>query len=199
MLAEAAVATRNLLAANLLSNGFSSSGTVTPDGVSQFNSAHPLKTGGTFSNVTTNALTGPNLEAGIQSVRSQVGDRGIPKYYRGGFRLVVGSGLAGRAHRVARSAGLAGTADNDTNSWISGNIKEIVEDPMLDFGSSTLSENWHLIPANSKDSPFINVEVQGLETDNDYDMDHQMYKMAANFECVYDTLGWRGTYGANLG
>ncbi len=199
MLAESAVATMNLLAANIYNLGFGG-GTTSPDGVALFSTAHPLANGlPNESNLITQALSGLSLENALQIAMSHKGERGIPKYYRGGFKLAVGPGLAGIATRAVESVGLQGTSDNDTNAFVKGMVKGVIVDQLIGFGQPVLSQNWFLLPADAKDNQAFCLEAQGVSTDTDYDMDYQVTKFAASFEVVFDVLGWRGFVGSLLG
>lgn len=198
MMADSAVATLNLLACNVLNFGFSSTLMAAPDGQALFSSSHPIAQGTstTDSNYVTDTLSGLALENAIQQVRQVKGDRGIPKYFRGGFNLVVGPLNEGIAIRSVRSFGLQGTSDNDTNSFVNSSIKEIVVDQFIGYNMSGASYRWFLIPSDAKDNPIFQLQVQGIETDMDKDIDGQSIKMVATFETLFDVLGWRGTLGS---
>ena len=195
MLAEAAVVTMNLMAANLINLGFGG-GTTCPDGQAQFSAAHPLTTLSTYSNLGTSPLSGQALEDALQSVLAQVGDRGIPKYYPAGFKLVVGPLQSAIATRAVRSQGLQGTTDNDTNEFVSGLIKNVVVEQMIGFNQPSLIDAWALLPADEKNNPFFYIQVQGIETDVDKSIDFQEIKYVSDFEGTFDTWGWRGTFGS---
>jgi len=196
-LADAAVATRNLLACNTLTLGFSGGGVLSPDGVAVFASNHPLMTGATQSNLGTLALSGSSLEDAIQQVLGQVGDRGIPAYFPGGFNLVVGPPNAGIARRAARSEGLQGTADNDTGEFNTDMIKSIIVDQMIGFGQSGLTDAWFLVPADDDRNPIFCLRVQDVETAADTDIVYQEAMFVSDFEEVWDVFGYRGMFGTN--
>jgi hypothetical protein len=198
MLAEAAAATMNLLVCNVLNGGFSGGSITSPDGQPLFSAAHPLLNGSTYSNLGTSALGGLALEDAIQNVNGVLGDRGIPKYFRGGFNLVVGPFNEGIAHRSVKSEGLQGTFDNDTNSWIGGSIKKIVVDPMIGFGQTSMQHSWFLLPAEQDKNPIFWMQVQGLQVDNDKDIRYGEIMFVADFEGLADCMGWRGTYGISM-
>jgi len=198
MISESAVATRNLLACNVLNLGFSSTTMASPDGVALFSASHPIiQYGTTSSNYGTDSLSGLALESAIQTVRDTKTDRGLPKYYRGGFNLVVGPLNEGIAHRAVKSVGLQGTANNDTNTYVSSNIKEIIPDQMVGFNMSSAAYKWFLVPVSAQDNPLVEISVAAMSTDTDYDIDFQTTKFVASFETLYDCLGWRGLYGSN--
>lgn len=197
MMADSAVATLNLLAANVLNLGFSTM--TSPDGQPLFSASHPLiQNGSVDSNLGSAALSGLALEAAIQNIMNQKTDRGIPRYFMGGFKLVVNPALAGVATRAVESVGLQGTADNDTNAFVRGSIRSRVVDPLIGFGGNGTQYSWFLIPAEAKDSPLFRMDVQPLTTDTDYDIDHMVYKYVASFETLFDNFGWRGLYGSQV-
>jgi hypothetical protein len=199
MLSEAAVATLNLLSCNVLNLGFGG-GTTSPDGQALFSTAHPLPgVGTTDSNLLTQALSGLALENALQVAMSHKGDRGIPKYYRGGFHLVVGPSLAGIANRAVNSVQLQGTSDNDTNSFVRGMIKKApIVDQLVGFELPSMANNWYLLPAAPKDNPIFYMEVQPMMVDTDFDVDFLVTKYVASFECLFDVMNWRGTVGSQL-
>lgn len=199
MVADSAVATLNLLAANVLNNGFSSTLMPSPDGAALFSASHTIIQNGTVdSNLGSTALSGLALETAIQAVMNQKTDRGIPRYFNGGFNLIVGPSLAGIATRAVESVGLQGTTDNDTNSFVRGSIRKIVVDPLIGFGGNGTQYSWFLVPADAKSNPLFKMDVVGLETATDYDIDHMVNKYVASFETLFDNLGWRGLYGAQV-
>ena len=192
LLSQSAVATMNFLACNVLNLGFSSTTMASPDGVALFSASHTLVGSQTDSNLITQSLSGTSLENALQIAMAHKGDRGIPKYYQGGFKLAVGPGLAGLATRSVKSVQLAGTNDNDTNEFVSGMIKEIIVDQMLGFDNTSLANYWYLIPAAPQDNPLFYMEVSPMAVETDYEIDYQVTKFAASFECLFDNLGWRG-------
>lgn len=197
MLAESAQATRNLLACNVLTLGFSGGGVTSPDGKAMFASDHPLQSGGTQSNLGTLALSGSSLEDAIQQVLAQVGERGIPRYNGGGLNLFYGPPNGGIATRAVKSEGLQGTTDNDTNAFINGMIKDLVMDPLIGFGQSGLSDAWFLLPADQDRNPIFRLAVQDIETQSDYDINYMEASFVSDFEELWDTMGYLNTYGTN--
>lgn len=101
------------------------------DGVSFFNSAHPLKLGGstTYSNITVSlSLSATNLAtAETTMINNALDERGqvIDAAPR---RLIVPQGLKHTALAIAGSANQAGTANNDINTL---NGYEVVVNPFL--------------------------------------------------------------------
>ena len=114
-LARALQHTKEIQAASVLNNGFTSY--TTGDGQPLLDTAHPLAGGGTFNNeLTTPAnLSEVSLEDVLILVRKAVNDRLVPKALMPKY-LVVPPELEYDALRLTRSAQRPGTADNDVNA-----------------------------------------------------------------------------------
>ena len=115
-LARAMAYTKQVKAAAVLNNGFSSA-YVGGDGVSLFNSAHPLVSGGTNSNVPSTAadLNETSLENAVIQISLWTDERGLliaakPKM------LIVPPSLQFVATRLLETELRVGTTDNDVNA-----------------------------------------------------------------------------------
>ena len=115
-LARAMAYTKQVKAAAVLNNGFSSA-YPGGDGVSLFNSAHPLVSGGTNSNVPSTAadLNETSLENAVIQISLWTDERGLliaakPK------KLIVPPSLQFVATRLLETELRVGTADNDVNA-----------------------------------------------------------------------------------
>ena len=115
-LARAMAYTKQVKAAAVLNNGFSSA-YVGGDGVSLFNSAHPLVSGGTNSNVPSTAadLNETSLENAVIQISLWTDERGLliaakPK------KLIVPPSLQFVATRLLETELRVGTTDNDVNA-----------------------------------------------------------------------------------
>ena len=115
-LARSMAYTKQVKAAAVLNNGFSSA-YPGGDGVALFSSAHPLVSGGTNSNVPTTAadLNETSLEAAVIQISLWTDERGLliaskPK------KLVVPPALQFVATRLLETELRVGTADNDINA-----------------------------------------------------------------------------------
>jgi len=106
--------TKQVKAANVLNNGFSATG---GDGVSLFNTLHPLAYGGTFSNrPSADAdLNETSLEDALISISTFVDERSMKVALRG-MKLIVPPQLVFVAERLLESQLRPGTADNDINA-----------------------------------------------------------------------------------
>ena len=115
-LARAMAYTKQVKAAAVLNNGFSSA-YPGGDGVSMFNSAHPLVSGGTNSNVpsTSADLNETSLENAVIQISLWTDERGLliaakPK------KLIVPPALQFVATRLLETELRVGTTDNDVNA-----------------------------------------------------------------------------------
>lgn len=174
MMGESARESREIDAMNIFNNGFSS--VTTADGVSLFNSAHTLPSGGTFSNVLTTAadLSVSSLETMlIDFEKNFVGDSGIKKMIRPEC-LLVPTDLKRYAREIVGSSLKADTAENNLNSF---------DQDALRVDSSvhlTDTDAWFLVANPSKNGLRI-VDRTGIQTiaagpDAGFDNDSMKYK-----------------------
>ena len=115
-LARSMANTKQVKAANVLNNAQVT--TVTGgDGVSLINNAHPLATGGTFSNVLATAadLNETSLEQSLIDIAGFVDERGL-KIAASGRKMIIPKELQFTAERIMKSPMRVGTADNDINA-----------------------------------------------------------------------------------
>ena len=115
-LARSMAHTKQVKAANVLNNAFSSSFTG-GDGVSLINTSHPLANGGSLANraTTMSDLNETSLENALISISTFVDDRDMILALRG-LKLVVPPQLQFVADRLLETPGRVGTADNDINA-----------------------------------------------------------------------------------
>tara|TARA_R100000541_G_scaffold46668_1_gene53808 strand:- start:923 stop:1840 length:918 start_codon:yes stop_codon:yes gene_type:complete len=115
-LARSMAHSKEVTAANILNNAFSSSHTG-GDGKSLINTAHPLSGGGTDANrATTMAdLNETSLEAALVDLSTFTDDRGLNISVMAS-KLVIPPQLIFVADRLLASANRTGTADNDINA-----------------------------------------------------------------------------------
>jgi hypothetical protein len=115
-LARSMANTKQVKAANVLNNAFSS--TVQPggDGQALLSTAHPI-IAGTFSNkLSTDAdLNETSLEQSLIDIAAFVDERGL-KIAARGMKLIIPSELQFTADRLMKSTNRVGTADNDINA-----------------------------------------------------------------------------------
>ena len=115
-LARSMANTKQVKAANVLNNAQNASFTG-GDGVTFINSAHPLATGGTFSNVLSTAadLNETSLEQSLIDIQAFVDERGL-KIATQGVKMIIPKELQFTAERLMKSPQRVGTADNDINA-----------------------------------------------------------------------------------
>ena len=115
-LARSMAHTKQVKAASVLNNAFSSSFTG-GDGVALVSTAHPLSGGGTFSNrpSTYSDLNETSLEDALISVSTFVDDRNMVIALQG-KKLVIPPQLQFVADRLLQTPGRVSTSDNDINS-----------------------------------------------------------------------------------
>ncbi len=115
-LARSMAHTKQVKAANVLNNAFSTSYTG-GDGVSLINTAHPLSYGGNLANraTTMSDLNETSLENALIDISTYVDDRNMILALRG-TKLIVPPQLQFVADRLLETPGRVGTADNDINA-----------------------------------------------------------------------------------
>jgi hypothetical protein len=115
-LARSMANTKQVKAANVLNNAQNTAFTG-GDGKTLINSAHPLSSGGTFSNVLATAadLNETSLEQSLIDIQSFVDERGL-KIAAQGVKMVIPKELQFTAERLMKSPQRVGTADNDINA-----------------------------------------------------------------------------------
>lgn len=140
-LARSAQESREVAFVNLFNNGFSTE--TTPDGVSVFNSAHPLPSGRTMSNVL--PVASDLSESSLQTARylfstAFIGDTGIIHNLKPA-RLLVHPSNEAYAEELVGSAGKPDTNDNNLNSLKRHGIEVISSPHLVD------EDAWQLLAA----------------------------------------------------
>jgi len=193
-LARAMAYTKQVKAANVLNNGFSSS-YPGGDNVSLFNASHPLVSGGVNSNVpsTPADLNETSLENAVIQIAAWTDERGLliaakPK------KLIVPPALQFVATRLLETELRVGTNDNDINA-----IKNNGSIPEGYAINHFLTDNnaWFLttdVPNGMKHfvrSPLAN------SMDGDFDTGNVRYKARERYSFGWsDPLGMYGSIGA---
>jgi hypothetical protein len=193
-LARAMAYTKQVKAAAVLNNGFSSLYTG-GDGVSLFSSAHPLVAGGTNSNVpsTPADLNETSLENAVIQIAAWTDERGLliaakPK------KLVVPSALQFTATRLLETELRVSTADNDINALKNnGSIPEgyTINHFLTDTNAWFLTTD---VPNGMKH--FVRTPLQN-SMDGDFDTGNVRYKSRERYSFGWsDPLGMYGSAGA---
>lgn len=185
-LARAARATIETKAADLLNTAATTS-TSNWNGEALVSSSHALLGGGTTTNAIGDlALTEANLEIAMKLAREQVDERGL-KIQMMPDVLIVPGALEFTAEKIARSAQLPGTNNNDINP-MKGRFQVVVLDYLTDVN------NWYLLDSSMNPLNFFWREKLNFKSDNDFDTDVAKYKGRMRFS--YGWTDFRGLLGA---
>jgi hypothetical protein len=193
-LARAMAYTKQVKAANVLNNGFSSAYTG-GDGVSLFNTAHTLVSGGTNSNPpsTPDDLNDTSLENAVIQIAAWTDDRGLliaakPK------KLVVPPALQFVSTRLLETSLRVGTNDNDINALKNnGSIPEgyTINHFLTDNNAWFLTTD---VPNGMKH--FVRSSLAN-SMDGDFDTGNVRYKSRERYSFGWsDPLGMYGSIGA---
>jgi len=194
-LARAMAYTKQVKAANVLNNGFSSAVTG-GDGQPLFSSAHPLVNGGTNSNVPSTAadLNETSLENAVIRIAAWTDERGLliaakPK------KLIVPPALQFVATRLLETELRVGTTDNDINAL--KNNGAVPEGYAINH-FLTDTNSWFLttdVPNGLKH--FIRTPLQN-SMDGDFDTGNVRYKSRERYSFGWsDSLGIYGSSGSS--
>ena len=194
-LARSMAYTKQVKSAFPLNNGFSGGAFVGGDGVTLFNTAHPLVSGGTNSNTqsTPADLNETSLEAAVIQIAAFKDERGLLIAARP-RKLIVPPSLMFVATRLLETELRVGTADNDINAIkTNGTIPEgySVNHYLTDVDSYYLITD---IPNGMKH--FVRTPMS-TSMDGDFDTGNVRYKARERYSFgVSDPLGIWGSPGA---
>jgi hypothetical protein len=188
-IAQAFIDTKELVVANLFNNGFSAS-YAGIDGVSLFNTAHPLRgISPTWSNrgdtSGADVTFGPlGLQSMLTAARKQRTSRNKPGRFSGKMNLVVPPDLEFPARIIMESAGQAGTSNNDANV-----VKSRLNLQIVDNLTSTTA--FFLMPAEKSKHGLFLLYRMPFDTDADKDVKTGTEIYVASEEYV---TGWKHAY-----
>ena len=194
-LARSMAYTKQVKSAYPLNNGFSGGAFVGGDGVTLFNTAHPLVSGGTNSNTqsTPADLNETSLEASVIQIAAFKDERGLIIAARP-RKLIVPPSLMFVATRLLETELRTATADNDINAIkTNGTIPEgySVNHYLTDVDSYYLITD---IPNGMKH--FVRTPIS-TSMDGDFDSGNVRYKSRERYSFgVSDPLGIWGSPGA---
>ena len=195
-LARAMAYTKQVKAANVLNNGFNTSGSYNGgDGVPLFSASHPLVTGGVNSNIpsTPADLNETSLENAVIQIAAWTDERGLliaakPR------KLVVPPALQFVATRLLETELRVGTADNDVNAIKNnGSIPEgyAINHFLTDTNAWFLTTD---VPNGMKH--FVRSPL-GTSMDGDFDTGNVRYKARERYSFGWsEPLGMFGSAGA---
>jgi hypothetical protein len=183
MLTKARNETRNIFAANILNNGYTS-GKVQDggDGVILFSAAHPAIDGNHSNTITSNAdLSEAALEALNIQIRNAKDDRGLRINLRP-RKIVVNVAQEPDLDRILNSNLRVATADNDLNFIKKSNMFPggVIATPYI-----TDLDAFFVLTDVMDGLKFYDRYESGIETDNEFDT-----KNAAFSKVLRMTAGW---------
>lgn len=183
-------ASRDRKAFQVYANGFTTQTTI--DNVAVFSNSHVNQNGDTVDNLETGALTDPNLNIMINSLRTQLSQTGVILGYEPKF-LLTPSILHSTGMQVAKSVLRAGTGNNDLNyfSEMYPGMK-VVYSPFLDSTSTTayfVGSSTHGISRFEREAFFTDLRPWNESINDQY-----MYKMRARE--VVDSIEYSGLVGS---
>ena len=165
---------------------------LTIDGVALFSNSHINQNGDTVDNLETGALTDPNLNIMVNSLRTQVSQTGVVLGYEPKF-LLTPSILHQTGMATAKSVLRAGGANNDLNyfSEMYPGMK-VVYSPFLDGTSTTayfLGSQTHGVYRFEREAFFTDLVDWKFNANDQY-----IYKMRARE--VVDSIEYSGLVGS---
>lgn len=189
-LARAMANTKQVKAADIFNNGFSSSYNL-GDGVPFFSASHPTRSAGNLSNTVSADLSETSLENALINISLFKDDRGILIGSQA-KSLHIPPALQFVAERILRSPARVGTADNDLNA-----IKTMGMFP----GGYTINHRftdtnaWFIrtdVPNGAK--MFERVRL-ATKMDTDFSTGNILYKARERYS--FGVSDWRAYYGSN--
>ena len=171
-------------------NGFTTQTTI--DSVALFSNSHVNQNGDTVDNLETGALTDPNLNIVVNSLRTQLSQTGVVMGYEPKF-LLTPSILHQAGMATAKSVLRAGTGNNDLNyfSEMYPGMK-VVYSPFLDSTSTTayfLGSSTHGVMRFEREAFFTELVDWRYSQDDQY-----IYKLRAREEV--DSIEYSGLVGS---
>ena len=183
-------ASRDRAAFSVYGNGFTTQLTI--DGVAVFSNSHVNQNGDTVDNLETGALTDPNLNIAINSLRTQLSQTGVVIGYEPKF-LLTPSILHQTGMSVAKSVLRAVTGNNDLNYFSEMYPGMVVKySPFLDAFSTTayfIGSSTNGISRFEREAFFTDLVDWKFSPNDQY-----QYKMRARE--VVDSIEYSGLVGS---
>ncbi len=190
MLVKAAAETKDILAANVYNNGYTSGYTMDGgDGVILFSASHPTVYGNQSNTISSNAdLSEASIETLYFQVRNARDDRGLFANLKP-RKLIVNVGQEAEAKRILNSALRVATADNDLNFIKESNMfpEGIVASPYI---SDT--DAFYFLTDVMDGIKFIERADLPIDSDNEFDTKNASYSKI--IRCSQGWTNWRGAY-----
>ena len=188
-LARSMAHTKQVKAANVLNNGFSSSFTG-GDGVELFSSAHPTTSGNQRNELATASdLNETSLEQAMIDIAAFQDDRGL-KVAAKARKLIIPSALQFTAERLMKSAGRTGTADNDTNAIAS---KGMIPEGYVVNNYLTDTDAFFIITDVPNGLKHFQRSPIATSMEGDFETGNMKYKARERYSFGFSD--WRGVFG----
>lgn len=167
--------------------------TLTADGVSLINAAHPTSVG-TVSNLITGALSPTTLDNAMVALAEQKDNAGLIKGQQGAV-LLVPPALLAYARQITDSQLQADTANNNINVWRSTFGYQVLSSPYLGAAAGGSDTAWFLIGRNHSITRYVR---QGIQTNlRDWTFsNNRTYFYQANFREEADVIDYAGIVGS---
>lgn len=162
------------------------------DGKALFATDHPLKSGGTQSNMTTMDLDEDSLELGMVTMRATKDNKGELQMITPDT-LLVPPALEKEARILLESQQRTGTANNDINPY-KGKLNLIVWD-FLGSAAGGSDTAWFLIDSTQNELNWFNREDGGVDGP-EYDFDTKTAKWSVLARWSAGFSDWRGVFGS---
>lgn len=179
-------------AAAVFNNGFSTQ--LTADAVALFSTAHLLKRGGTAKNtLSTDAdLSIAALTQAFTDLATDTKvDSGQLMAPPTSFQLIVHPANEMNAHRIVKSTGLPGTADNDINPIKASRMLDVVVNPFLSD-----SDAWFLVASDKDRHGLVYLQRIGVTLAPvmvDARTGNKLIKLRARK--AWDSVTWQNAFG----
>ena len=193
--AEVAKVTQDVTAFGLFVNGFTTA--LTADGVSIFNSAHPLIGGGTQSNTASgasSALSPDSLNTGITNLVQQKNQAGVIMGNSPAV-LLVPPALWKKAREITDSALIADSANNNVNVYRSALGITVYTTPFIGSAQGGSDTAWFLLATRHGFTRLIRQGIETALTPWQYS-GNLTYFYQANYREAYFCADYAGSYGS---
>jgi hypothetical protein len=162
------------------------------DGVSLINNAHPLATGGTFSNVLATAadLNETSLEQSLIDIAGFVDERGL-KIALSGRKMIIPKELQFTAERLMKSPQRTSTADNDINAIV--NMGMIPEGYRVNNFLTDTDSFFILTDTPNGFKHFVRSPIK-TAMEGDFDTGNLRFKARERYQ--FGVSDFRGIYGS---
>ena len=192
-LARSMAQTKQIKAAAILNNGFSTS--VGGDGVTLFSTSHPTLGGANLSNTLATAadLNETSIEQALIDIAGFTDERGLKIAVRG-MKLIIPKELVFTAERIMKSTNRVATADNDINA-----IKNMGMIPQGYTVNNFLTDTdaWFIKTDAPNGMKMFNRVSMKTAFEGDFDTGNVRYKARERYSFGYsDPRGMYGSPGA---